>query len=237
MIGCIAAMPSELKAITERMEDKHEDHIAKMVFVRGKLEGLDTVAVLSGVGKVAAAMAATLICYLYKPKALIHVGVAGGLKEDQKVMDLVISDEIFQADFDTTPIDGPEGLGKVFYTNSKLSAAAVDAAKRMDIPWSIGAVASQDLFMSREEDFKKLMANFPNSACSEMEGGAVAQVAYDFDVPFIVLRTLSDVVHHNDNPMEFSEFEKKSADLAGRFLAEYFRELRDHFNLENLKDD
>ncbi len=119
MIGCIAAMPSELKAITERMEDKHEDHIAKMVFVRGKLEGLDTVAVLSGVGKVAAAMAATLICYLYKPKALIHVGVAGGLKEDQKVMDLVISDEIFQADFDTTPIDGPEGLGKVFYTNSK----------------------------------------------------------------------------------------------------------------------
>lgn len=51
MIGCIAAMPSELKAITDRMSEKHEDHIGKMVFVRGKLEGLDTVAVLSGWGK------------------------------------------------------------------------------------------------------------------------------------------------------------------------------------------
>lgn len=237
MIGCIAAMPSELKAITDRMEEKHEDHIAGMTFVRGKLEDLDTVAALSGVGKVAAAMAATLLCYLYHPEALIHVGVAGGLKKDQNVMDLVISDEIFQADFDTTPIDGPEGLGKVFYTNSKLSAGAVDTAKKMGIPWSIGGVASQDIFMSRKEDFEKLMADFPDSACSEMEGGAVAQVAYAFNVPFIVLRTLSDVVCHDENPMEFSEFEAKSADLAGRFLAEYFCELRDHFNLENLKDD
>ncbi|MEY8380537.1 5'-methylthioadenosine/adenosylhomocysteine nucleosidase [Ileibacterium valens] len=237
MIGCIAAMPSELKAITDRMSEKHEDHIGKMVFVRGKLEGLDTVAVLSGVGKVAAAIAATLLCYKYDLKALIHIGVAGGLKQDQNVMDLVISDEIIQADFDTSPIDGDDGVGKMYYTNSKLSQAAIKAADQMHLPWCIGAVTTQDVFMSRKEDYEKLLANFPDAACAEMEGGATAQVAFDFDVPFIVFRTLSDVVHHDGNQMEFTEFEKKSSDLAGKFLACYFRELRDHYNLEDLKAD
>lgn len=237
MIGIIAAMPSELKAITSQMEDTTEEKIAQMVFVKGKLAGLDTVAALSGVGKVAAAMASTLLCYLYKPQALIHVGVAGGLKDSQNVMDVIISDEIFQADFDTTPIDGPEGLGKTFYTNSNLSAAAVKAAQEMNISWEIGGIATQDIFLSNPDDFDKLMAKFPTAVCSEMEGGAVAQVAADFDVPFMILRTLSDVVVHEGNEMEFSEFEKKSSKLAGKIIRKILEVLEKENILDNLKAD
>lgn len=227
MIGLVAAMPSELKAITDHMTGTAEATVAGVQFITGKLEGIDTVAALSGVGKVAAALCATLICYIYKPEALIHVGVAGGLKEEQNVADLVISDEIFQADFDTTPLDGPEGLGKTFYTDAKLSEMAIKTAKELEMPWFVGAVASQDKFMYRAQDYAALMKNFPTSICSEMEGGAVAQVAAAFEVPFLVLRTLSDIVVHEDNPVEFSKFEVIAAKQAGDFIDALFRTMKE----------
>ena len=65
--------------------------------------------------------------------------------------------------------------------------------------------------MSRKEDFDKLMSNFPDSICSEMEAGALAQVATSFQVPFVIVRSLSDVALHNDNPMEFSTYVKHAS--------------------------
>lgn len=65
--------------------------------------------------------------------------------------------------------------------------------------------------MARDADFARLMERFPEAACSEMEAGAVAQVAQSFEVPYIIVRCLSDVVHHNENPMEFSEYAQKAS--------------------------
>lgn len=218
MIGLIAAMPSEVEAVTAHMNDVKEKTIADVVFHEGTLVGQPMVIALSGVGKVAAAMAATLMCREYRPDILLNVGVAGGLKEDQQVGDLVISDKIVQADFDTTPIDGPKGLGKEFNADAMLVDKAVSAATSLNFPYKVGMVASQDIFLSREEDIEKLLKEFPQAACAEMEGGAVAQVAQAFKTPVLVIRSLSDVVHHAGNPMEFSEFEKDSANKAGLFM-------------------
>ena len=218
MIGLIAAMPQEIDAITARMENLSTDKVADVEFRTGTLGNEKLVIALSGVGKVHAAIAATLMCQLYQPECLISIGVAGGLRDEQEVGDLVISNEAIQADFDTSFIDGPEGIGKVFKTDAGLIDRAEKAAEKHGIPYRVGAVATQDLFMAHPDDYAKLMKNFPQAACSEMEGGAVAQVADAFELPFVILRTLSDVVVHEDNPVEFSTFSMASSKKAASLL-------------------
>ncbi|MCF0245819.1 MAG: 5'-methylthioadenosine/adenosylhomocysteine nucleosidase [Ileibacterium sp.] len=217
MIGIIAAMKSEMDAVVSRMKDIQNIQIGPALFAKGKLSGKEVVVGLSGVGKTAASMTTTILILEFKPEAVINVGVAGGLLEDQQVCDLVISDSMIQADFDTSPLDGPEGIGLEYKADEKLMQLAQQAAKELGVNYHTGAIASQDLFMAREEDFQKLMEHFPQSACSEMEGAAVASAASAFGVPVLVLRSLSDVVHHTGNPMEFSEFAamaaKRAADL------------------------
>lgn len=220
--GFIVAMQSELDAILEKMEDVHSFSKAGVVFYTGMLKGHVVVAALSGVGKVAAAMATTLMCQLFEPEAIINIGVAGGLKPEQEVGDLVVSNAIIQADFDTSPIDGPEGIGKRFAADPVLMERGLQAAQQLKLPVWTGEVATQDLFMAREKDFERLMDLFPEAACSEMEGGAVAQVCASFGVPVLALRSLSDVVHHQDNPMEFDQFARLAAARAADFIEAWF---------------
>lgn len=224
MTGLIIAMESELNAILERMEDVKENTTAGVTFYEGTLAGKPITAALAGVGKVAAAMATTLMAQLYKPDILINIGVAGGLRPEQHVEDLVLSELVIQADFDTEALDGVAGLGKRFIPDADLLNKGLRIAKKLDIPHSTGVIATQDLFMSRPEDFARLMSRFPRSACSEMEGGAVAQVAASFGIPFLVIRTLSDVVHHEDNHMEFSQFAAKAAKRAADFMEAWCQE-------------
>ena len=217
MIGIIAAMESEMNAVVSRMTDVKETVIGPARFAQGRLAGKEAVVGLCGIGKSAASMTATIMILEFKPEAVINVGVAGGLLDFQNVCDLVISDSMIQADFDTSPLDGPAGIGLQYKADEKLVKLAQQAARELGVNYSVGAIASQDLFMAREEDFNRLMKLFPQSACSEMEGAAVASVAAAFHVPVLVLRSLSDVVHHQGNPMEFSEFAavaaKRAADL------------------------
>lgn len=218
MIGLIAAMPQEINAVSARMKKVSTRTVAKVEFRSGYLGDEEIVIALSGVGKVHAAIAATLMCQLYQPSCLISIGVAGGLKKSQHVGDLVISDQAIQADFDTSPIDGEAGIGLRFDVDKDLLQRAMEAAGKTDINWMTGAIATQDFFMARDEDYAKLMDHFPESACSEMEGGAVAQTAKAFSIPFLILRTLSDVVVHEDNPMEFDQFALESSAKAAQFL-------------------
>lgn len=224
MIGLIAATTQELSAISACMSKVSTRTLAHVEFRSGLLANQEVVLALSGVGKVNATIAATLMCQLYQPSCLISIGVAGGLKTEQEVGDLVISDEIIQADFDTSPFDGPKGLGLTFKANPKLIEKAQKAAQKSNLNWSVGAIATQDLFMSRLEDYQKLLAHFPQAACSEMEGGAVAQTAKAFSIPCLVLRTLSDVVSHEDNSIEYAQFALESAQKAAQFLSVFCEE-------------
>ena len=114
MIGILAAMDTEVEAIKNVMEIKKEELYQGMNFTYGTIENKEVVLCKCGVGKCLASMSATLLCTKEKLSALINVGVAGGLKEDQNVLDIVISDKIVQADYDTSPIDGDDGIGLVF---------------------------------------------------------------------------------------------------------------------------
>lgn len=220
MIGILAAMEEEVTAIKDIMEVEKEEIYQNLNFIYGTIYGKEIVLCKCGVGKCLASMTATLLCSKEKLDSLINVGVAGGLKEDQRVADTVVSDYVLQADFDTSPIDGPEGVGLRFTADKALLDKFRQASDNLGIRYHVGTIASQDIFMAREEDFKSLMEKFPESACSEMEGGAIAQIAQVFNVPFIVVRSLSDVVHHNDNPMEFETYAKLASKQAVKLIEE-----------------
>ena len=212
MIGIVAAMDAEIHEFEKRMDVvDHTKTIAGCTLTYGKWQGKDVVLCKSGVGKAYAAMSCTILCMQGNIDSIINVGTAGGLTQDEQVLDIVISDKVIQADYDTSPLDGPSGVGLVYNSDEKLSQSCIDAANAMQIRYHVGTIASQDLFMSRDEDFEKLMNNFPDSICSEMEAGAIGAVATKFNIPFVIVRCLSDVVHHNENPMEFSTYVSKAS--------------------------
>lgn len=204
MIGIVAAMDAEIHEFEKRMDlVDHTKTIAGCTLTYGKWQGKDVVLCKSGVGKAYAAMSCTILCMQGNIDSIINVGTAGGLTQDEQVLDIVISDKVVQADYDTSPLDGPSGVGLVYNSHEKLSQSCIEAAKAMQIRYHLGTIASQDLFMSRDEDFEKLMNHFPDSICSEMEAGAIGAVATQFNIPFVIVRSLSDVVHHNENQWNF----------------------------------
>ena len=212
MIGIVAAMDAEIHEFEKRMDlVDHTKTIAGCTLTYGKWQGKDVVLCKSGVGKAYAAMSCTILCMQGNIDSIINVGTAGGLTQDEQVLDIVISDKVIQADYDTSPLDGPSGVGLVYNSDEKLSQSCIEAANAMQIRYHVGTIASQDLFMSRDEDFEKLMNNFADSICSEMEAGAIGAVATKFNIPFVIVRCLSDVVHHNENPMEFSTYVSKAS--------------------------
>lgn len=219
MIGIVAAMDAEIHEFEKRMDVvDHTKTIAGCTLTYGKWQGKDVVLCKSGVGKAYAAMSCTILCMQGNIDSIINVGTAGGLTQDEQVLDVVISDKVVQADYDTSPLDGPSGVGLVYNSHEKLSQSCIDAANAMQIRYHVGTIASQDLFMSRDEDFEKLMNNFPDSICSEMEAGAIGAVATKFNIPFVIVRCLSDVVHHNENPMEFSTYVSKASTQSAKLI-------------------
>ena len=120
-----------------------------------------------------------------------------------------------------------ELISKKIQLNSqvKLVDLCTSCAQDLGISFHVGWIASQDLFMSRTEDLDRLMSHFPQSACSEMEAGAIAQVAHSFQVPYVIVRALSDVAVHHDNPMEFSEYAPKASAQSAQLVETFIKRL------------
>lgn len=225
MKAIIAAMDAEINEIKKFAEITHTETIANVTLDYGKIGSNDVVLCKSGVGKGAASMATTIVCMQAKPDTIINIGTAGGLLQEENVLDIVISDKVIQADYDSTPLDGPEGLGLIFKSDDHARNACIEAAKRCGLTYHVGTIATQDLFMSREEDYSKLLNNFPDSICSEMEAGSVAQVATLFNVPFVIVRSLSDIVHKEGNHMDFKEYVSYASHNCSKLVKDWIETL------------
>ena len=110
MIGLIGAMTVEVELIKGSMTEKREETISGITFVQGKLEGVDCVAAVSGIGKVNAAMCAQTMILRYHPRLIINTGVAGGMGKGIKISDIVVADSVVQHDMDTSDLGDPKGF-------------------------------------------------------------------------------------------------------------------------------
>jgi adenosylhomocysteine nucleosidase len=215
VFAIISAMHDELSAVLALMPDERKQIAAGREFWLGHLHGQEVVVVLSRIGKVAAATTATVAIERFGATQVVFTGVAGGLAPGVKVGDIVVAESFLQHDFDASPLfpkyELPLYGRSRLATDARLRSALHAAALKITAdPLTVlgpaacsrfglcapavhqGLVASGDRFVSSNAESAALRAALPDALAVEMEGAAIAQVCYDFGVPFAAVRTISD---------------------------------------------
>ena len=229
-IALIAALKEELDAVLTALHaNAHIEEHGRRRFYVGSLHGEPCVAVLSGIGKVAAASTVTALIHVYAPSRIIFTGVAGGLADGLRVGDVVIASELIQHDMNAEPLfprfEVPM-TGKQWFATDEQLAKELDASAQqfvdVRLPGTInlvtreqfglhhpqvhwGAIASGDQFIASHLARLELQQVLPSVLCVEMEGAAVAQVCAAYQVPFAVMRTISDSAD-DDAVIDFPRF-------------------------------
>ena len=197
-IGIIGAMEVEVEKLKARMENVEITRRAYMEFYAGTLEGKNVVVVRSGIGKVNAAVCTQILIDEFEAEAVINTGIAGSLNADINIGDLVISTDLVHHDMNAVAFGYPVGQipqmeAFSFRSDENLRKLAVQACRDVnpDIEVYEGRIASGDQFVADQGVKDEIIKNF--DACAvEMEGAAIAQAAYLNNVPFIVVRAISD---------------------------------------------
>ncbi|MCT4565079.1 MAG: 5'-methylthioadenosine/adenosylhomocysteine nucleosidase [Maledivibacter sp.] len=197
-IGIIGAMDEEIEILKELMEIKENNNIAGMNFYVGKLKNKEVVLVRSGIGKVNAAVCTQILASNYKVSHIINTGVAGAVHEDLDVGDIVISSDVIEHDFDAT------GFGYKLGEIPRMDTYIFDASKELiDITYEasrsetikhktmIGRILSGDIFVA-SSDKKEFLWNSFKGYCTEMEGAAIGHTSYLNNIPFVIIRAISD---------------------------------------------
>lgn len=226
--GVIGAMDNEIALLRESMNIVSTETITGMTFYAGSLNGHPMVLVQCGVGKVSAAVCAQTLILRYGVKRVINVGVAGSLDKHVNVGDIVISDDVVQHDFDTGTLavkhrDIP--ATKTFHADADLRKRALEAAKKVAAKVNIfeGRVCSGDQFIAGQAKKKAITDRF-GGFCCEMEGAAIAQTCTMNDVPFVIIRAISDKAD-DSGEISFAAFAnavaRRSAAIVGDMLENY----------------
>jgi len=241
MIGIMAAMDEELHRIVALLENLKEETVGKKTVYRGVLNQQEVVVVFSGWGKVASSSTATMLIERYAITQLIFTGVAGAVSAQLNIGDVVIGHSFVQHDMDCAGVLGIKRfeIPLLSLTEIPSSASLQKRAKiaaqdylKNDLQGDVlqaeldqlgvtqpaiheGLIASGDQFISSLEKQQELVAALPDLLAVEMEGAAVAQVAYEYDLPFIVIRIISDEANH-ESMIDFPRFIEQ---IASHFTA------------------
>ena len=240
----ISAMYEELNRFVKRINITKKTKIGNRTFYEGDFNGQEVVAVFSHWGKVAAALTATTLITGFGVEKIIFTGVAGGISPDLRIGDIVVSRNLYQHDMDASPIfpryEIPLLKKEYIQTPEKDRNKAFEVIQNFikedfenNFPKEelqsfnitnpqviLGDIASGDEFVSENGATRKRIINdLPSVVCVEMEGAAVAQVCHDFDVPFLVIRIISDSANDNAH-VDFPRFIENIASIYSEKIVE-----------------
>ncbi len=221
-IGAIVAEIKEMEAIKDIMINIKETEIYDLKIFKGEINSKKYVVVRSGVGKVNAARTTQILTDRFNLNYIINVGSAGALNDDLNIGDIVVGKELIQHDFDVTAFGREKGYipetGKIFKSDKNLIKKC-ENIKIKNIKITTGVIASGDIFCTDINIKEKIRKKF-NADCCEMEGAAIAQVCYLNKIPFIVIRSISDIPN-GKNEMDFDKY----LDIAAKNCAEFIRQI------------
>ena len=217
MIAIITAMNVELENILSRLEHPEEIRRPGLFGYSGRLNGVDVVAAVCGVGKVCAAQCTQLLVSEYHPEAVLHSGIAGAVAPQLRHLDVVVARELTYRDMSDETKRGFLPFGGCFVADPKLTVALRKAAPDSHL----GCIATGDLFVNAQEEKDRLLRDY-NALCAEMESAAVAHVCAVNRIPFGVIRCISDLADEQAHG-DYENFEllasRKSADILCQAIA------------------
>ena len=208
-IGIIGAMDEEVSALVGMLIKPKRERIGSVEFFVGKIFGKRVSVAKCGVGKVFAALTAEAMILNYSPKLLVNTGVGGALGAGITTTNVVIADKLCQHDIDTSAVGDPKGLisgiNKIYFETDERAVEILSrAAAELAITSFVGTIATGDQFVSSTSEKARIVSEF-SAICCEMEGAAIAQVATVNNVPFAVVRAISDSAD-GEATMDFPTF-------------------------------
>lgn len=244
-IGILGAMPEEISLIQNLLEQPKKEIVGNRTYYQGTLGQNEVISTFSRWGKVASSSTATTLINIFDVDLIIFTGVAGAVKQDINIGDVVIAQALYQHDLDARPLydQFQIPMSNLIYCepSKEFSLKAFHASNLYldyiseQIPTSLlskysisiprthrGIIASGDKFVSdpvREKNLSLTKDGFETLAV-EMEGAAVAQVCCEYNIPFVVIRTISDRADHN----AAFNFQSFIADIAGQYSAGIVKE-------------
>lgn len=227
-IGILGAMPHEVDIIREQMTDVNTTVLGNREYYCGKINNIDTVLVFSRCGKVAAAATVAALITEMKVTHIIFTGVAGAVSSELNIGDIVISNKLYQHDMDARPLFPRYEIPLMnmidFHADTDLVQKAQLACEKLlqcptavvsrnalkefgitDPKVMVGTITCGDQFIANSEQTQEIACNRPDTLAVEMEGAAVAQVCLDYQIPFVVIRTISDRANHESH-IDFPRF-------------------------------
>ena len=237
-------MPEEIEALHNLLKIEKKVVKGMRTYYQGKLFNKKVVLVFSRWGKVASATTATQLINDFDVEEIIFTGVAGGVQPDVFVGDIVIGKDLYQHDMDGSPLVkafevpllGKSAFSTHLEKRNQLTQASDQflqnknefLSKEQFINFEIkrpkihvGDIASGDQFISSSEQSLRILSNLPTVKCVEMEGAAVAQVCYEYKVPFSIIRTISDNANHHAH-IDFPKFAKEIASKYALGILRYY---------------
>ena len=228
-VGIIGAMEPEVAILREALQNKEELSKGGFTFYTGELAGHTVTLVQSGIGKVAATVATTLLIDNFNPDCVINTGSAGGFDPELNVGDVVISDEVRHHDVDVTAFGYEIGQVPQMPAGFVAHKTLIDAAKASvaileNTQTKVGLICTGDSFMCDPVRIDKTRQYFPSMLAVEMEGAAIAQACHVLNTPFVVIRSLSDIAG-KESPQSFEEYLEVASVNSSKLVTELLEQL------------
>jgi len=225
VIGIIGALDIELNFFFKKMVIAKTELIANKTFYLGHINNKEVVIVKSDIGKVNAAITATILANHYQANLIINTGIAGGTKST-KLGDIILAEGLAYFDASTTAIDeNPYGqLGEdplIIKTDQTHLDKAKHIFDQLGYEYHVGHIVSGDKFVTKMRYLDKISNNVPNILACEMEGMAIAMTAYKFDIPFVSIRGISDLIEEHSQTDSYFKVAKEVASKSSNFVLSF----------------
>ena len=226
-LGIIGAMQIEIENLKPSIEKQRFETISGVDFISGEISGVEVVAAVSGIGKVFAAICTEIMILHFGVDHVINIGVAGSLVKDLKVLDVAVADSAVQHDMNTTALGDPAGLVSGinivnFPADEKLKKAVCEVLDAKGIYHQTGVIASGDLFVDTDKQRQKIRMKF-DAIAADMEGGSIAHTCYVNNVPFTLIRSISDA---DGSAMDYNTFAGKAAEQSISIVLDVIAKLK-----------
>lgn len=224
-IGIIGAMQVEIDTLQHSLTNKKEIKIGNFTFYQGTINDAEVIVLLSGIGKVSAAVGATLLIEHYQPDFVINTGTAGGLGTAE-IHNIVLAQEVAYHDVNLTGFGYKLGqqaqMPATFKADPKLLEIAKKICEKHQQKVLCGLIVSGDSFINDPTHLQQISTNFPTALAVEMEAAAISQVCHLFKTPFIILRAISDKAGEG-NTHAYNTFVKSAGKLSALLNIDFIK--------------